>query len=550
MGDLLEEIQDALNELPADKRRELLELVHDKTEGKKWTPTPGPQTAAYYSEADLLLYGGQAGGGKTDLLLGLAMNEHTRTLMMRRRSSDMSAMIDRAIEINGTRRGYSGAPPKSLRLNPEEDVSDTYERKIEFRGCPHAGDEQQTQGQARDLLGLEEGAQLLESQVRYLMGWVRSAKPGQRCRTVIASNPPLTDEGQWMFKMFAPWLDHTHPNPAQPGELRWYVTDEDGEDAEVDGPGVYEIGLKGDGSKNMARAMSRSFIPATLDDNPFLAETNYKAVLDSLPEPLRSAMRDGNFQAGRVDNPYQVIPTQWILEAQNRWTESPPEAAPMTAMGVDVARGGTDKTVLACRYDWWFAPLISMPGADTPLGTDVAAAVIKHRRNAAAIVIDMGGGYGGAPYEHLKQNLEGSAEAPDRIVFGYDGSQTSHLRSADRQLTFYNKRAETWWRFREALDPDQQGGSPIALPPASSLLADLVSPRFTIEPRGIKIESKDDIIKRLGRSPDEGDAVTMCWAFGANYLTHGKLWRDYAVSKRSQPTVINSYSQRRNRKKK
>ncbi len=549
MADVLSEIAELLDGgALSEQDRDAMVMGAVRQTEEKWLPTPGPQTMAYFSDADVLLYGGQGGGGKTDLLLGLAFNEHSRTLMMRRRASDLSAMVDRAIEINGTRKGYSGAPPKSLRLGHEEGTPE--ERKIEFRGCPNAGDEQATQGQARDLLGLEEGAQLLESQVKFLMGWVRSTKPGQRCRTVIASNPPLTDEGQWMFKMFAPWLDNSHPNPAKPGELRWFVTDASGEDMEVEGPGTYEAGVKGDGSPNIVNAISRTYVPASLDDNPFLKDTNYRATLDSLPEPLRSAIRDGDFQAGRVDNPAQVIPTQWIVDAQNRWTETPPAAAPMSCIGVDVARGGTDKTVLAPRFDWWFAPLTSIAGADTPLGTDVAAAVIKHRRNAATIVIDMGGGYGGAPYEHLKQNLEGRVDGEDRIVFGFNGSHASSLRTADRQLTFYNKRAEIWWRFREALDPDQQGGSPIALPSDSELLADLVSPRFELRPQGILIESKEDIFKRLGRSPDRGDAVVMSWAYGANYLTHGQVWRDYAKQNHGRPQVVNSaHNAKRNRRK-
>lgn len=41
---------------------------------KQWRPLPGPQTMAYSSPADELFYGGAAGGGKTDLLLGVARN--------------------------------------------------------------------------------------------------------------------------------------------------------------------------------------------------------------------------------------------------------------------------------------------------------------------------------------------------------------------------------------------------------------------------------------------------------------------------------------------
>ena len=53
--------------------------------------------------------------------------------------------------------------------------------------------------------------------------------------------------------------------------------------------------------------MSRTYIPAALTDNPYLARTNYKAQVDALPEPLRSAIRDGDFKAGRIDNPDERI---------------------------------------------------------------------------------------------------------------------------------------------------------------------------------------------------------------------------------------------------
>ena len=74
------------------------------------------------------------------------------------------------------------------------------------------------------------------------------------------------------MKYWGPWLDTTHPNPAKPGELRWFTTVA-GEDREVDGPGPHMI----DGEPVYAR--SRTFIRATLSDNPDLARTNYASVL-------------------------------------------------------------------------------------------------------------------------------------------------------------------------------------------------------------------------------------------------------------------------------
>ena len=48
-----------------------------------WRPQPGPQTQGYFCEADLTLYGGAAGGGKTDLIAGLALFGHHKAAIFR-----------------------------------------------------------------------------------------------------------------------------------------------------------------------------------------------------------------------------------------------------------------------------------------------------------------------------------------------------------------------------------------------------------------------------------------------------------------------------------
>ena len=76
---------------------------------------------------------------------------------------------------------------------------------------------------------------------------------------------------------------------------------------------------------------------------------------------------------------------------------------------------------------------------------------------------------------------------------------------------FKNKRAETYWRIREALDPTNP--EPLALPPDPELLGDLCAVRYKVVPMGqeagIQMNSKDEIKELLGRSPDKGDAVSM-----------------------------------------
>jgi hypothetical protein len=105
-------------------------------------------------------------------------------------------------------------------------------------------------------------------------------------------------------------------------------------------------------------------------------------------------VRDGNFMAARADDQRQVIPSNWVRQAQLRWTPRPPQDVPMTAIGVDVAQGGSDSTVLAPRYDTWYAPLIVVPRKETPTPSSAAALVVQRRRHGAAVIVDVGAGYG------------------------------------------------------------------------------------------------------------------------------------------------------------
>lgn len=507
----LDDVLARLGAMPEADKAKLVELASQTVGQRKFIPSPGPQTDAYFSKADVLLYGGAAGGGKSALVCGLALEEHKRTLIMRRKYVDLQGgggLIDELLKLYGSRAGFNGSSPPTLRTADE--------RVITFGAAAQLGDEQSFQGRARDFLALDEAAQFMLAQVQFLMGWVRSDDPGQRTRTVLASNPPVTSDGDWLIAMFRPWLDLTHPNPAKHGELRWFVTAPDGSELEVEGPNPVTL----DGRDY--KPMSRTFIPAALADNPFLVKTDYGARLDAMPEPLRSAMRDGNFMLARADAEWQVIPTQWIRGAQARWKSERPSHAPMSAMGVDVAQGGPDQTVIASRYDGWFAPLEAFPGVDTPTGPDVAGLVFSRRKNSCAVVIDMGGGYGGSTYDHLKANI---SEGLHKHV----GASASSRRTADQSLGFHNKRAEVWWRFREALDPSQDGGSPIALPDDPELVSDLTAPTYDASTGKIKVEPKTKLVERLGRSPDRGDAVVMAWSVGPRLMTHGNQWRKFSA---------------------
>lgn len=338
----------------------------------------------------------------------------------------------------------------------------------------------------------DELPEFLEQMYLFLIGWTRSTIPGQRTRIVGAGNPPTTVEGEWVIRRWGAWLDGQHSNPARPGELRWYARLDD-KDEEVESGNAFAF------KDEIVTPKSRTFIPASLRDNPYLSNSGYGAQLQSLPEPLRSQLLYGDFSIGIKDDPWQVIPTAWVEAAQRRWTEARPEG-PATAGGLDVARGGAAKTVLAQRWGAWFGPLLKIAGKDTPDGQEGRRVVLEALGHGGYVNVDVIGP-GASVVDLTRQDV--SADKVVAVNFG------AGVKKRDRTnlIRFVNVRAFAYWSMREALDPEKGDG--IALPPDPELKADLCAPRYMLRVNGIQVEDKDAIIGRLGRSPDAGDAVVL-----------------------------------------
>lgn len=456
-----------------------------------WKSLPGPQTMAYESLADELFYGGAAGGGKSDLILGLALTAHQNSIIFRREYPQLKGLVQRCKKIlKGTKAKYNSTE-KVWNGLPEQ-------RNLEFGACQHEDDVEKYQGRPHDLKCVDEITHFSKSKFKFLTGWLRTDDPNQKCRVVCTGNPPTSAEGRWVIEYWGPWLDPKHPNPAVPGELRWFAT-LDGKDVEVKEGVPFEY-TDSEGKTETIAPRSRTFIPAKIEDNPIYMKTGYKSVLQSLPEPLRSQMLKGDFAAGVEDDPWQVIPTEWVVAAMKRWSVRP--KIPMTCLGVDVARGGAAKTVIAPRYGSFINKLQKHAGKTTPNGGAIASLVQVELVGSAYIHIDICG-VGSSPYDIcVERGIDAHAA---------NGAGGSTSRDKSGKFGFINKRAEWYWHLREILDPTS--GDDIALPDDPELLADLTAPKWKITSSSkIQIESKEDIQKRIGRSPDCGDAVV--YAFG------------------------------------
>jgi hypothetical protein len=461
----------------------------------KWKPIPdkdgrpSPQRLAYESTADVIGYGGAAGGGKSDLLLGLALTKHTKSVIFRREAKQLRELVDRSHEIinengrfNENLLIWRGLPGK---------------RTLEFGGVKDEVDVNKWRGRSHDLLAFDEVCEFTRKQFIYLSAWARTTIKTQRVQIVAAFNPPNSSDGEWILDYWGAWVNDRHAHPANPGEIRWYAMIE-GKDTER------EDGTPFDFKGNRIIPKSRTFIPAKLSDNPYLSETGYGATLQGLDEDDRRQLLDGDFTSLIRDHERQVLPKAWVDAAVLRGKQSKRPELELMTIGVDVSRGGDDSTCFAKRYGNWIDPLIKFPGKTITDGQALVTRLVPHVDPGAMINIDAIG-VGTSAYDQLSDM--------NYSVIGTIWSEAAHGRDKTGRLGFVNTRARDWWTLREMLDPKSEDA--VCLPDDQELIADLIAPRYEIKRGNVLIESKEDIKKRRGKSTDCGDAVVLAFSQAA-----------------------------------
>ena len=190
-----------------------------------------------------------------------------------------------------------------------------------------------------------------------------------------------------------------------------------------------------------------------------------------------------------------LIPLAWIEASMER--EAPDGMVPVE-LGVDVARFGSDKTVIATRCGPRVLPLQVYAKQDTMETTGHAIIEYKERQ-ATAIKVDVIGMGAGVVDRLAEQQYP---------VYGINVAESP--RDPER---FSDLRSELWWLLRDLLNPDPRlNPYPISLPKDDELLGDLCGIKYKITSKGqIRVEGKDDMKKRIKRSPDRGDAVVLAF---------------------------------------
>lgn len=236
----------------------------------KYIPhVPTPKQAAFLLlNSKEAFYGGAAGGGKSDALLmgGLQYVDIKgyAGIIFRKTYADLTkpgALIDRAKEWL--------FKFDNVRWNEKDKKFEFFERYgphketisiLQFGYLENTNDKYNYQGGEYQYIGFDELTHIDRDSYLYMFSRLRKLKGmGVPLRVRSASNPPDDDSGLWVKQRF---ID--------------------------EGP-----------------SKGRIFIPAGLDDNPYLDKEEYESSLDELDPVTRSRLRDGNWEIVRKGNMFK-----------------------------------------------------------------------------------------------------------------------------------------------------------------------------------------------------------------------------------------------------
>lgn len=205
-----------------------------------------------------------------------------------------------------------------------------------------------------------------------------------------------------------------------------------------------------------------------------------------------------------------LVPPLWIELAQRRWESAAmPTDENDIILGVDVAGMGRDCSVIVKRKGARVTAIESRNSGGVAEHMRLAgeiASITEFRTNAVASVDTIGEGAG--VFSRLAETM---SETDNLISCKFSAAAKDKygkpLSDVSGQYRFANMRAYCLWAVRDWLNPDN--GFDAQLPPsASDIIAEAMETRWSFRSDGsVAIEAKEDIKRRLGRSPDILDAL-------------------------------------------
>ena len=247
-------------------------------------PNPGPQTQFLEQTADLVFYGGAAGGGKSYALLLDPLRYLTTVpgfhgVIFRRTSPEITnsgGLWDTSIEL------YSQIPGAVARAGNSLDWTfPPYGNRISFHHLQHPPNVLSWQGSQVTYFGWDEITHFLQRMFEY----VTFSRGRSGCEIPAYSRASCNPDPGWVKTSYlAPWVDKAFKGKkAEPGEIRYFLRGDDDNLRWV--------------PRDTPDAQSIVFIPSRVTDNPILLRRNpgYIAKLKALPRVERERLLEANW---------------------------------------------------------------------------------------------------------------------------------------------------------------------------------------------------------------------------------------------------------------
>lgn len=256
--------------------------------------TPNPKQAIFMSRAeDEALYGGAAGGGKSDAIVAEALRQihipHYKGLIIRKTFPQLTELVDKSFKL------YPFVDKGAKYNQSEHTWKFTSGAKIRFGSMHHPKDKHQYQGQAYDYIAFDELTHFTLEEYVFLKSRNRANGPGTRCYIRATANPGGVGHG---------WVKDRFITAGRAGDTLWE-----------------KVSINMPGGESITRWMSRVFIQATVFDNPQMLENDpdYLTRLASLPTAEREALLYGNWDSfsGQYFSEWKNDPTHY---QDRRWT--------------------------------------------------------------------------------------------------------------------------------------------------------------------------------------------------------------------------------------
>ena len=242
---------------------------------------------------DEALYGGAAGGGKSDCALAEALRQvsipHYRALILRKTYPQLSELIDRSHEL------YPAAFP-GVRWNEQKHCwTFPSGAKIFFGAMQYTKDRTNYQGKRYDFIDFDELTQFTWDEYSYLFSRNRPSGPNTMCYMRAQANPGGIGHA---------WVKERFITPAPPMTTIWD-----------------EVAVAFPDGHAETRKKSRIFVPSTVFDNQILLDNDpdYLTRLASMPEAERRALLYGDWDSfsGQVFTEWRNDPAHY---ADHRFT--------------------------------------------------------------------------------------------------------------------------------------------------------------------------------------------------------------------------------------